>query len=282
MKHHVRNLALQHVSVGYPATSPVLRDVNMTMTPGRRLALVGANGTGKTTLLRTLSGALRPLSGQVLVDTEPLRYTRRSLAQYRQDVQLVLQDPDDQLFSADVYADVSFGPSNLGLPKPEVQRRVESTLALLEISNLTTRPIHQLSAGERQRVAIAGAVAMAPRFLLLDEPTAGLDSAGVDALRACLTKLESTGTTIVMASHDLALIWEWAEDVALIDAEGVHRDQTARVLCDFDRLHKAGLRQPWQAEILTRLQYPWATTPPRTAAEIADVIRLRDDYSPTQ
>ncbi|MDO5498797.1 MAG: ATP-binding cassette domain-containing protein, partial [Propionibacteriaceae bacterium] len=119
-----------------------------------RTALLGANGSGKSTLLRVLSGAHEPSDGQVLVDGEPLRHDRRGLRVHRQRVQLVLQDPDDQLFSADVLRDVSFGPMNLDLPEDEVRTRVADALAVLSIAHLADRPTHQLSYGERKRVAL--------------------------------------------------------------------------------------------------------------------------------
>ncbi len=134
---------------------PVLAQVSLCLTG--RTVLLGANGSGKTTLLRVLSGAHRPLAGEVLVGGTRLKHTRDGLRAHRRQVQLVLQDPDDQLFSADVAADVSFGPLNLGLPEAEVHDRVAEALALLQITHLAERPTHQLSyGGERKRAAIAG------------------------------------------------------------------------------------------------------------------------------
>lgn len=153
----------------------VLDGADLTVAGGTRLALLGANGCGKTTLLRCLSGALQPQSGEVLLDNRSLQHTRKGLAEHRRLVQLVLQDPDDQLFSADVYRDVSFGPLNLGLSEAETRVRVAEALELLGIADLASRPTHQLSFGQRKRAAIAGAVAMRPCLLLLDEPTAGLE-----------------------------------------------------------------------------------------------------------
>ena len=120
-----------------------------------------------------------PRRRPVAVDGRPLEHSRRGLRAHRQEVQLVLQDPDDQLFSASVAQDVSFGPVNLGLPEDDVRARVAEALRLLAVEHLADRPTHQLSYGERKRVAIAGAVAMRPCVLLLDEPTAGLDPSAV-------------------------------------------------------------------------------------------------------
>ena len=156
---------------GYPGRADVLDCAHIAVSSGSRLALLGENGSGKTTLLRCLSGAHGPTAGRVVVDGIALSHNASGLREHRQRVQLVLQDPDDQLFSADVRADVSFGPINLGLDDAEVRVRVAEALELLDVTELADRPVHQLSYGQRKRVAIAGAVAMRPQVLMLDEPT---------------------------------------------------------------------------------------------------------------
>ena len=144
---------------------------------GRKLALLRANGCGKTTLLLHLNGTLKPSRGQVLLDGAVAGYGRQALNAWRNRVGLVLQDPDDQLFSATVEHDVSFGPLNQGLPEGQVRMRVAASLTALRIAGLAERPTHALSFGQKKRVAIAGVLAMRPEVLILDEPTAGLDPA---------------------------------------------------------------------------------------------------------
>ncbi len=185
-----QTLAAEGLTVGFDRGTPVLDGASLTVPAGRRLALLGATGSGKTTLLRCLSGALRPARGRVTLDGAELRHTRSGLRAHRQEVQLVLQDPDDQLFSASVAQDVSFGPLNLGLPEDQVRARVAEALELLAVAHLAGRPTHQLSYGERKRVTIAGAVAMRPCVLLLDEPTAGLDPSAVTETLGALTRLQ--------------------------------------------------------------------------------------------
>lgn len=262
-------LALHGVSVRYGRDAWVLRDVDVEVEAGRRLALIGANGAGKTTLLRTLSGSLRPTAGEVLVDETPLNFKRTALTAHRRAVQLVLQDPDDQLFSADVHAEISYGPTNLGLDPDAVRARVAETAELLGITELLTRPVHHLSYGQRKRVALAGAVAMQPRFLLLDEPTAGLDPAGCAALLACLERLEGAGTTVVLSTHDMALVWEWADTVTLLDAGRAVSDDAGALLGDADLLRHAQLDRPWQADLLDAAGLPVsAADRPRSRADV--------------
>lgn len=241
MSHRHLSASALHVSFGH---REVLRGADVDIPRGQRLALLGANGSGKTTLLRTLAGSVKPNRGSVLVDGEPVAFTRSSLRAHRQVVQLVAQNPDDQLFAADVYRDVSFGPLNLGLGEEEVRRRVAESLAVLSIEDLAERPIHELSYGQRKRVAIAGALAMEPCVMLLDEPTAGLDPQGVDEMVGALESLLQAHTTVVISTHDVDFALGWADTVAvLVDGQVRHGTPTA-VLSDADLVSAARLRQP--------------------------------------
>ena len=266
-------LAAEGVHAEYPGTGLVLDCAAVQLRAGVRLAVVGRNGSGKTTLLRCLSGAHRPTSGQVLTADGPLRHTRAGLIRHRQQVQLVLQDPDDQLFGAQVSQDVSFGPMNLGLPVAEVAARVREALDLLGIPELAERPTHHLSYGQRKRVAIAGALAMRPRVLLLDEPTAGLDPAGTELLLAALTRLEDAGTTVVLSTHDVDLAWQWADEVAVVEAGQVHQDVLVKVLTDEALVARAGLRLPWPVALLHRMgRHVDPAAPPRSVADVAALL----------
>ena len=249
-----RTLIAEGLVVGYQRDRPVLDGASLTVPAGRRLALLGANGSGKTTLLRCLSGALKPLAGAVTVDGAPLEHSRRGLRAHRQEVQLVLQDPDDQLFSASVAQDVSFGPLNLGLSEEAVRERVREALDLLAVDHLAGRPTHQLSFGERKRVAIAGAVAMRPCVLLLDEPTAGLDPSAVADTLAALTRLQEHDSTVVMSTHDVDLALRWADEVAVVVNRTVVQGPPEDLLGDDALLARARLERPWALTVGARLR----------------------------
>lgn len=195
-----------------------LDGLSMAVATGSKVALVGPNGAGKSTLLLALSGALRPRSGAVLLDGQELRYDAEGLRRFRTAVQLVVQDPDDQLFAPTVAEDVSFGPLNLGCSPADVADRVTSALAALEITSLADKPIHALSHGQKQRVALAGSIAMRPRVLLLDEPTSGLDAAGKELLLAALDRLRERGAALVLTTHDTDLACRWADELFVVDA----------------------------------------------------------------
>jgi cobalt/nickel transport system ATP-binding protein len=249
-----RTLSADRLVVGYERGRPVLDGASLNVPAGRRLAVLGANGSGKTTLLRCLSGALEPAAGAVTVDGVPLVRSRRGLRAHRQEVQLVLQDPDDQLFSASVAQDVSFGPLNLGLDEEQVRERVAEALHLLAVDHLAGRPTHQLSYGERKRVAIAGAVAMRPCVLLLDEPTAGLDPSSVAEALAALTRLQEHDSTVVMSTHDVDLALRWADEVAVVVDRTVVQGRPEDVLGDDDLLARARLGRPWALTVGARLR----------------------------
>ncbi|MEU9187501.1 ATP-binding cassette domain-containing protein [Streptomyces sp. NPDC048484] len=272
-------VALRGASYAYEDGPAVLSGLDFEVRAGRALALLGRNGSGKTTLMRLLSGGLRPRGGQLTVEGDPVRYDRKGLTLLRTTVQLVVQDPDDQLFAASVGQDVSFGPLNLGLPDAEVRARVDEALAALDIAALADRPTHLLSYGQRKRTAIAGAVAMRPRVLILDEPTAGLDPDGQERLLATLDGLRESGTTVVMATHDVDLALRWADDAALLVPSGAVTGPAAAILARTDLLEQAGLRLPWGIAVAELLcGQGLLTSPsagPRTADELAALTALR-------
>lgn len=261
-------LVAESIILGYQGRPAVLAGASVTLAPHRRVALLGANGSGKTTLLRTLAGAQTPKAGQVRLDGIPLGHGRDQLREHRRRVQMVLQDPNDQLFSADVAQDVSFGPMNLGLGVTEVRQRVAEALGLLGIAQLAERATHQLSYGERKRVAIAGAVAMRPDFLLLDEPTAGLDPSGVEQMLETLGRLQGQVTTL-LATHDVELALAWADDVVVMSDRIASQGEALTILGDTELLAKAGLRQPWPLALAGRLGLAAA---PRTLDDVARLL----------
>ncbi|MCK8677780.1 energy-coupling factor ABC transporter ATP-binding protein [Streptomyces lichenis] len=258
----------------YDEGPAVLSGVDFAVAEGRAVALLGRNGSGKTTMLRLLSGGLRPDRGLLRLAGEEVAYDRAGLVRLRTTVQLVVQDPDDQLFAASVAQDVSFGPMNLGLAASEVRGRVDEALEALDITALADRPTHLLSYGQRKRAAIAGAVAMRPRVLILDEPTAGLDPHGQERLLRTLDQLRASGTTVLMATHDVDLALRWADDAAVLTPAGPRTGPVAELLGDRDLLAAAGLRRPWGMAVAAVLRerglLPEDAPGPRTPEELEE------------
>jgi cobalt/nickel transport system ATP-binding protein len=265
-------LTVSDLSFSYVPGHQVLRGIDLTVPAGQRLAVVGPNGGGKTTLFRLIVGALTPTGGQILLDGQPVRRDRRGLLALRQQVQLVLQDPDDQLFAASVWQDVSFGPVNLGLALAEVTTRVAGALQALAITDLADRPTHLISFGQRKRVAIAGAIAMRPRLLILDEPTAGLDPTGVEALLDTLDALHAAGTTLVLSTHDVDLAYRWATHVAIVADQGIQQAAAARALTDTTLLARAHLTPAWAPLVDRLLAHAGITDTVATPTQLAAVL----------
>ena len=200
----------------YEDGTTALDHVTLGARRGRITGILGANGAGKSTLFLNLNGVLTPTAGEVLLDGAPVRRDRKGLTELRRRVGIVFQDPDDQLFSADVYRDVSFGAVNLGLDEGEVRRRVEDALARTGISHLRDKPTHALSFGQKKRAAIAGVLVMEPEVLILDEPTAGLDPSGVSGLLELIGRLRDAGMAVLIATHDMELVPMCCDDAYLL------------------------------------------------------------------
>lgn len=232
------------VTFAYEETH-VLKGVELAISGGERLALLGANGSGKSTLLRMLAGASKPDSGEVRLDGIAYKYSRHGRNTVRRSVQMVTQDPDEQIFAASVFADVSFGPVNLGLENEEVERRVREALGTAEITDLAERVPHQLSYGQRKRVALAGALAMHPRVLLLDEPSAGLDPQATRKLAHTLDQLRDQGTAVVVATHDIDFAWNFADRAAVLADGKLRVGSTEEILADRRLVEHARLALPW-------------------------------------
>ncbi|HIK27364.1 MAG: energy-coupling factor ABC transporter ATP-binding protein [Oscillatoriaceae bacterium SKW80] len=205
-------LEFDKVYYTYPASSiPALNELTLRLPAGKKSVLLGYNGCGKSTLLYLADGLYKPQRGIIRWQGKPIKYDRRSLAKLREQVGLVFQDPEQQLVAATVEEDISYGLCNLGLPAAEIEQRVAQALADFDLQEVATRPIHHLSLGQKKRVALAGVTVLQPQLLLLDEPTAYLDPLQVRQLIANLQTIHANGTTLLMATHDLDLAYQWAD-----------------------------------------------------------------------
>ncbi len=271
-------LEAREVSFAYGPGKWALNELSFCLQTPERVALLGSNGVGKSTLMLLLNGTLRPQQGQLFVLGQPIDYSRAGLHKLRRQVGMVLQDPDDQLFGATVEQDVAFGPLNNGMTSQQARALTDETLAGLGISHLSERPIHELSLGEKKRVAIAGVLVLRPRIILLDEPTAGLDFAGTCAMLALLKKLHQEGTTLVISTHDTDLAYEWANEAWVLgDGRLAARGPIGQVMMDRVTLHDAHLKVPWIIELglAIRETYPelGAQPLPATQQELIQLIQ---------
>ena len=203
---------IDHVFFSYDEFK--MEDIKLQLHVGEQKALAGLNGSGKTTLFKLLLGLLEPESGSIHIFDRKL--TKDTLWEIRQDVGFLFQNPDDQLFAPTVWEDVSFGPRNLGLPKEEIEYRVEWALDRVGMSRFLNRSVNQLSHGEAKRVALAGIIAMRPSILILDEPFSGLDFKMVTNMIGIIQKLRQDGATILFTTHNSFFIEHWSDSVAVI------------------------------------------------------------------
>ena len=187
----------------YEDGTAALKGINLRAERGKITGILGANGAGKSTLFLNLNGVLQPSDGEILLDGVPVKRDRKGLTELRRRVGIVFQDPDDQLFSADVYRDISFGAVNLGLPEAEVRRRVEAAMERTGVSHLRDKPTHALSFGQKKRVAIAGVLVMEPEALILDEPTRGIDVGAKYEIYCIINRLVEEGKSVIMISSEL-------------------------------------------------------------------------------
>ena len=227
-------LDVKELSFSYPDGTQGLRQVQFHLSPGERVALIGANGAGKTTLLLTLVGLLSG-QGEITVDGLPLN--EKNLSQIRQRMGMVFQNPDDQLFLPTVYQNVAFGLENMGLSGAEVQACTEKTLERLGISELRDRQSQRLSGGEKRMTALATVLAMEPEILLLDEPTAFLDP---QARRRLIQVLDTLDQTMLVATHDLTFALETCKRSLVLTDGAVFADGPSKELLFDDHLMEAG------------------------------------------
>jgi len=233
-------IAAYDLSASYPDGTEAFRGVHLNITSNECIGLVGPNGAGKTSLLLALTGILSCSAGQLSIfGINPFDQKQRH--ELPRLLGLVMQQSDDQLFNPTVLDDVAFGPLNLGLGKAEVRERAKSALAKVKLAGMEDRVPHRLSGGEKRRVALAGILAMEPRFLLLDEPTQDLDPRGRRGLMAILKELPQGK---LIASHDLDFILDTCGRTIVFDRSVIVDGATKDVLADAALMEQHGLEVP--------------------------------------
>ncbi|GAB1542916.1 ABC transporter ATP-binding protein [Scytonema sp. NUACC21] len=211
-------LEFEQVYYTYPgAQQSALNGLTLRIPANKRCALIGQNGCGKTTLFLLANGLYKPEKGNIFWKGKHLKYDRNFLMKLRQKVGLVFQNPEQQIVASTVEEDISYGLCNLELPEAEIQQRVEQALVQFGLTELAERPVHHLSLGQKKRVSIADVMVLQPELLLLDEPTAYLDRLHTRNLMATLKKIHASGTTTLMATHDLDLVYRWADWIFVMD-----------------------------------------------------------------
>jgi len=270
------------ITYNYPDGTKALDKVNFKAEEGKIVALLGPNGAGKSTLFLHFNGILRPTSGSVVVNDEEIKYDKKDLLKVRQNVGIVFQNPDDQLFAPTVVEDVAFGPMNLGLSKEEVEKRVDESLKRVGMDEFKKKAPHHLSGGQKKRVAIAGILAMKPKIMVLDEPTSGLDPKGASQILRILYELNKEGMTIIISTHDVDLVPLYAYQVYIIsNGKIIKEGNPQEVFGDVETIRDANLRLPRIAHLMEILQkedkLPFDKPYPLTIGEARKKLRNHFD-----
>jgi cobalt/nickel transport system ATP-binding protein len=271
-------LEFDRVSYRYPQADRVaIKELSLAFPEGKKVALLGHNGCGKSTLLLLANGLYPCQSGTVRWRGEPLVYQHRPLQQWRQRIGLAFQDPERQLVAATVAEDISYGLCNLPLSDTEIGQRLQQTLSDFQLQPLAHSLLHHLSLGQKRRVALAGVMALQPELLLLDEPTAYLDSRQTHNLLQELDRIYQQGTTIVMATHEIDLAYGWADWLVLLrEGELAWSGQPQSLPDHLEVLTRCQLGLPSVLQLWLALPEVWrspSSTPPRTVLELQTYLQ---------
>ncbi len=239
----------------YEDGQKALNNICMAFKKGKTTAVLGGNGAGKSTLFLNLNGVLKPESGKVFIEGKQVKFNKKELLEVRKKIGIVFQDPENQLFSASVKKDISFGLMNQGLCSEEIKKRMEFVINKTGIESIVNKPTHSLSYGQKKRVAIAGVLAMKPSVIILDEPTAGLDPSGVSEILSLMNEIKETmGITIIISTHDIDLVPLYCDDVFVMDRGSIVFEGTPEELfLKPELLREHSLRLPRIAHLMSIL-----------------------------
>lgn len=268
-------LSVKKLCFGYGDAGPVLKNVDLDVHRGERLAVIGSNGAGKSTLFLNLNGVLAPDTGEIFLNGK--RIGKKDITELRRNVGIVFQDADSQMIASTVYAEVSFGPMNLRLPKEEVRERTMKAMEYMNITHLKDRPPHYLSGGEKKCVSIADIIAMDPDIIIFDEPTVGLDPVNAQILEDVLDRLHGDGKTIILSTHDADLVYRWADRAVVLNDGKIIADSAPDSIFRNDTIMRAAkLHRPAIQEIYDALLEKALVSEnirPRSADELKAIIK---------
>ena len=235
----------ENITFTYEDGTEALKGIDMEIKKGRKIAFLGANGSGKSTFFLCLNGIHQPNGGTMYYKAEPYRYKKDFLLNLRSKVGIVFQDPDRQLFSASVRQEISFGAMNLGLAVEEVKARVDRSIEELEITAFQEKPTHFLSGGQKKQVAIADILVMDPEVIVLDEPAAALDPKHTAMVNHHINQLAKKGITVLISTHDVDHAYAWADEVILFhEGKIIKRGTPKTVFRDEKTLIATNLQKP--------------------------------------
>lgn len=240
----------------YEDGTKALNNINIDISKGKVIGIIGANGSGKSTLFLNIMGILKPTKGSIVYNDSPIKYDKAYLRQYRKQVNIVFQNPDQQLFYSNVFDDVAFSLRNIGISEDIIREKVVDALKQVDGLGLVDKPIHFLSYGQKKRIAIAGVLVMDSKVLLLDEPTAGLDPYMTKEIKTIINEI-SKDKNIIISSHDMDLIYDICDYIYILSKGNIIGEGEAAVVFSEDKLiEEAKLVKPWLVRIHEKFDLP--------------------------
>ncbi len=238
-------LKAENVYFSYDDHSLSLNGLSLEIHRGRKIAFMGANGSGKSTFFLCCNGINRPSSGTIYFHGKPLDYSRKGLLDLRQKIGIIFQDPDNQLFCASVYQEISFGLLNLGFSMEKAKEIVDEIVCEMEITPYKNKPTHSLSGGQKKQVSIADILVMKPEIIIMDEPTSALDPKHTRLVNQEVDKMTQQGITVMMATHDINYAFDWADEIILLKEGKVLAQGTPmEIFSKESLLQETNLEQP--------------------------------------
>lgn len=252
MKEYI--LETKNLSFKYEDGTNALNNINLKIEKGKKIAFLGVNGAGKSTLFLNFNGILKPSSGEVLYKGEKIKYTHSYLNELRKNIGIVFQDPDNQLFSANVYQEVSFGAMNLDLDETEVRKRVDEGLKSVNMYEYKDKAVHFLSYGQKKRVSIADILVMEPEIIIFDEPTSSLDPKHAKQIVEIFNEINEAGITVILSTHDVEIAYSWADYIIVMkDGKVVKSGEPVKIFKDDDFIKDVYLDKPIVLEVYEKL-----------------------------
>jgi biotin transport system ATP-binding protein len=233
-------LETQNLTHTFPNGTEAIHNINLCFGPGEFVIIAGANGSGKTVLIRHFNGLLLPTGGRVLLEGEPIS---KDLISARKKIGLIFQNSDSQFVGQTVAEDVAFGPENLRLARPEIDRRVKYALEAMGLSAIAGKQPHTLSGGQKRKLAVAGVLVMQPKIIVFDEPFTGLDYPGVLQVLKAIVALHQNGHTIILVTHELEKTLSHASRLVIMEKGRIAQDGPPAGL--LDKLETYGIRRPY-------------------------------------
>lgn len=271
-------IELNNLTFKYSDGTKAINNLNLKIERGKKISFLGINGAGKSTLFLHLNGILKPTKGEILFNKVPLKYSHKELKKIRQKVGIVFQDPDIQLFSANVYQEVSFGAMNLNLEKTEVIRRVDKALQDTNVFEYKHKPTHFLSYGQKKRVSIADILVMEPEVIILDEPTSSLDPKHSAMIEELLNDINKTGTTMLLSTHDIDFAYSWSDYIFILKNGELVGEGTPEEVFENDYwIEEGSIEKPMVFQVYEAMKHKGLLNSefvPRNKKQLLDLINL--------